>query len=191
MPRDPGLPSDATRRAPAGPVVLVGLSGAGKTLVGRLLAERLQRPFIDLDSEVERLEGLSVPEIFAARGEDGFRELEKSATVGLDAAAEAVVSTGGGWMARPELRDAWPGAVRVWLGVDPATAAARLAQEPRTRPLLAGPDPEASLRELLAERLPAYRLAEVHVRTDEKAPSDVVDEICRALAGGCRAPGTG
>ena len=191
MPENPVLAPDPTRLASSGPVVLVGLSGAGKTVVGRLLAERLGWPFIDLDSEVERLEGLAVLEIFAVRGEAGFRELERRATLEVGAGTGTVVSTGGGWMARPELRDAWPGAVRVWLSVDPATAAARLAREPRTRPLLAGPDPEASLRKLLAQRLPAYRLAEVHVRTDERTPSDVVDEVYRELAGGSRPPETG
>jgi shikimate kinase len=133
---------------------------------------------------------LSVSEIFAARGEAGFREMERSVTLAAEVTSETVVSTGGGWMARPELRDVWPGAIRVWLVVDPATAAVRLARERRTRPLLAGPDPEAALETLLVDRLPAYRLSEVHVLTEDRAPAEVVDEICRELTGRRRAPGT-
>ena len=85
-------------------------------------------------------------------------------------------------MARPELRDMWPDAVRIWLRVEPESAVSRLARDGSTRPLLAGPDPEWELRRLLADRLAAYQMAEVAVRTDGLAPEAVVGAILERLA---------
>ena len=168
--------------SPAGPIVLVGLSGAGKTVVGRLLAQRLGFRFLDLDSEVEHLAGCSIADLFSREGERAFRDLEEKVTRSATVDSETVVSTGGGWMERPELREMWPGAVRVWLRVEPESAVSRLAQERSTRPLLAGPDPELALRRLLAERLAAYEMAEIAVRTDGLAPEAVVVAIQETLA---------
>lgn len=165
-----------------GPVVLVGLSGAGKTVVGRLLARRLGWTFIDLDDEVERMDGRSISRIFETSGEEAFRALEAAATRRAVVDGATVVSAGGGWMSRSELRDTWPGAVRVWLQVEPESAVRRLARERSTRPLLAGPDPEAALRRLLEERRDAYRLAEIAIRTEELAPEAVVEAILNAMA---------
>jgi shikimate kinase len=166
----------------AGPIVLVGLSGAGKTVVGRLLAQRLGFQFLDLDSEVEHLAGCSIADLFAREGEGAFRDLEGHVTRTATVDSETVVSTGGGWMDRPKLREMWPGAVRVWLRVEPESARSRLAQERSTRPLLAGPDPESALRRMLAHRLAAYEMAEIAVRTDGLAPEAVVVAIQEALA---------
>jgi len=182
---DPGAPNSLR-----GPLVLVGLSGAGKTAVGRLLARRLRWRFLDLDSEVENLSGRSIAEIFATNGEQAFRDLEARVTESASIAGTTVVSTGGGWMARPELRDRWPGALRIWLSVEPASAVARLAEARSTRPLLAGPDPEAELTRLLAGRLPAYRLAEYSVRTDGLAPEAVVEAILAEFETDGICPGT-
>jgi shikimate kinase len=169
-------------RSPSGPIVLVGLSGAGKTVVGRLLAQRLGYRFLDLDSEVERLAGCSIADLFDREGEGAFRDLEAQVTCSATVDSETVVSTGGGWMDRPELRETWPGAVRVWLRVEPESAVSRLAQERSTRPLLAGPDPESALRRLLVERLAAYETAEIAVRTDGLTPDAVVVAIQETLA---------
>lgn len=174
----------------SGPIVLVGLSGAGKTVVGRLLAGRLDWAFVDLDEEVERVAGRSIAAVFAGQGQSHFRDLEERVTRSAAVDSRTVVSTGGGWMARPELREIWPDAVRVWLRVEPGSAAARLARERSTRPLLAGPDPEAELRLLLADRLPAYRLAEIAVRTDGLAPGAVAEAILEELAEAGRRPAT-
>lgn len=174
----------------AGPLVLVGLSGAGKTVVGRRLARRLDWSFVDLDEEVERVTGHSIAEVFTEKGEPGFRELEGRVTLSAAVDSRTVVSTGAGWMARPELRETWPDAVRIWLRVEPGSAAARLALDRSTRPLLADPDPEDELRRLLAGRLPGYRLAEVVVRTDGLAPEAVVEAILDELAATGRRPAT-
>ncbi|MHC4411207.1 MAG: shikimate kinase [Planctomycetota bacterium] len=187
-------PSDDRRSAkpqsPAGPIVLVGLSGAGKTVVGRLLARRLDWSFVDLDVEVERVAGHSIADVFAEQGEPAFRELEARVTQSAAVDSRTVVSTGAGWMARPELRETWPDAVRVWLQVEPGCAAARLALDRPTRPLLASPDPEDELRRLLGSRLPGYQLAEVAVRTDGLATEAVVDAILDEFATPGRRPAT-
>ncbi len=182
MTADPG-PADRARGVP-GPIVLVGLSGAGKTVVGRLLARRLGWRFLDLDAEVERRAAASIARIFAEDGEQVFRDLEAAVTRAARPDRNTVVSTGGGWMARPELRDSWPGAVRVWLRVEPVAAVARLADERSTRPLLAGPDPVTELDELLSSRSPAYRLAEVAVGTDRLDPEAVVEAILHEIESG-------
>ena len=184
--RDDGSSADPASRS--GPIVLVGLSGAGKTVVGQLLARRLDWRFVDLDEEVERVAGRSIAELFAEEGEPGFRDLEVRVTRSATIDSRTVVSTGGGWMARPELRETWPDAVRVWLRVAPGSASSRLARERSTRPLLAGPDPEAELRRLLALRLPSYRLAEIAVRTDGLAPEAVVEAILDELSAAGRRP---
>lgn len=178
----PAASPPAARAAPSGPIVLVGLSGAGKTVVGRLLAARLTWPFLDLDAEVERVAGRTIADIFAQEGEQAFRDFESQVTRSARVDSTTVVSTGGGWMARPELRDAWPAAARVWLRVEPGRAVSRLARERSSRPLLAGPDPETALQRLLSDRLPAYRLAEIAVRTDGLSPEAVVDAILDRFA---------
>jgi len=174
----------------AGPIVLVGLSGAGKSVVGRLLARRLDWSFVDIDAEVERITGHSIAFVFAEQGEPAFRELEGRATRSAAIDSRTVVSTGGGWMAPPELREMWPDAVRVWLQAEPGCAAARLALDRSTRPLLAGPDPEDELRRLLASRLAGYGLAEVAVRTDGLTPEAVVEAIVSEIAETGRRPAT-
>jgi shikimate kinase len=183
------LPAAASKLR-SGPIVLVGLSGAGKSVVGCILASRLGWSFLDLDTEVERIACRSISDLFACEGEQAFRDLEGQVTRSAPVESGTVVSTGGGWMARPELRDTWPDAIRVWLRVEPGLALSRLAQERSSRPLLAGPDPESKLRSLLAGRIPAYRLAEIAVRTDGLSPEAVVDAILDRLAEHERRPAT-
>lgn len=165
------------QRNPTSPVVLVGLMGSGKSTVGRLLAERWRVPFIDLDSEIERIAGLSIAEIFELEGESGFRAREAAATGEISASGPMVIAAGGGWMARPGSRDAWPDAVRVWLSVSPREAARRLAMHDVPRPLLANELPEKVLQELLDRRLPAYRLSTYTVDTSNRTAAQVAEAI--------------
>ena len=166
-------------------VVLVGFMAAGKSTVGRRVAERLGYRFVDLDEEIERLAGRSVPEVFAEGGEERFRELEARATRRLTVREPTVVATGGGWMARPELRDVWPDAVRVWLKVDAEEVVTRLGERIASRPLLAdADDPTAAARDLLAQRRSAYERAEVHVDTVGRETREVAREVVRRLHSG-------
>lgn len=176
--------SPRRRNPAAGPLVLVGLMGAGKSTVGRHLAALCGRRFVDLDEEISRRAGRTVPELFAETGEPGFRELEARATREIAAVTaespDIVVAAGGGWMANRPARAALPAATTVWLSVTPAEAARRLAPERSERPLLVGVDPAARLTALLHERLPAYREATYTVDTMHRAPDDVAREIAAA-----------
>ena len=163
---------------------------SGKSTVGRALARVLHYRFVDLDREVERLAGRSIPEVFAAGGEAEFRALEARATAAVDDAEPVVVAAGGGWMDRPELRDRWPGAVRVWLRVSAAEAVRRLGPELTSRPMLDPEAPVASARRLLEARRASYARAELAVGTEGRTPEEVARRVERALreaAGGDRA----
>ena len=164
------------------PIWLVGLSGAGKSTVGPILARRLGYRFIDLDRLIEDLAGEPVPAVFRRGGEAEFRRLEARAAAEAAEAAEAVVATGGGWMARRELDRTSGGRVRVWLRVRPETAIHRLSAEGTpVRPLLAGPDPETALATLLVERETAYAEAELTLETDGLEPEDVAEAVLVGL----------
>ncbi|MDH3734488.1 MAG: shikimate kinase [Gemmatimonadota bacterium] len=165
---------------PPNSVWLVGLSGGGKSTVGPLLAARLGYDFVDLDEYVEEVEGTTVSELFA-EGERRFREAEARASERLLTRPHLVVATGGGWMARHDIRREAAGCVRVWLRVSPVAAFDRLAGGAADRPLLAGRDGRARLLELAGAREAAYGEAEIIVDTDDLSPHQVADEVARGL----------
>jgi shikimate kinase len=161
--------------------VLVGLPGAGKTAAGRLAAERLGGPFVDLDAAVEQRAGRSIAAIFAAGGEAAFRVLEAAA--GRDAllGEAAVIATGGGFLMEPASRRlAHERGFVVHLAVGPETAARRLAGL-HDRPLLETADRVATLRGLLAARQSLYLEAAEQVTTDGLTLDEVADRLA-ALA---------
>ena len=165
-------------------VWLVGMMGAGKSAVGRALARRLGRPFLDTDREIEERRGAGIPEIFAREGEAAFRGLEREAVERL-AGRPAVVALGGGALGQPELRRVVAGSgTLVWLRARPETLLERIGSD-EGRPLLAGLGPEARLariRALLAVREADYSLAAVVVETDAASVAEVAERIARALA---------
>jgi shikimate kinase len=147
-------------------VYLVGMMGAGKTTVGRLLARRLRLRFIDSDHEIESRCGVKVPLIFELEGEAGFRAREAQAIAELTELAGVVLATGGGTVldAANRARLAAGGTV-VYLRAKPEDLYRRVRHD-RNRPLLAAGAPLERLRELYAERDPLYReLAHVIVDT--------------------------
>jgi len=156
--------------------------GAGKTSVGRRLAERLGWRFFDLDAEVERKTGLSIEEIFDRWGEDRFRVLEVEVGNLLLVETEAVVATGGGWAASPERRGELPaGTLSIWLRVHPEEAVRRAQDDARARPMLDVEDPIERARELLIERTPLYEAATLRVDTEGRAVDDVTSRILEIL----------
>ncbi len=165
-------------------VWLVGMMGAGKSAVGRELARRLGRPFLDADREIEADRGLSIAEIFARDGEAAFRALERE-TVQRLAGRRAVVALGGGALGQSEVR----AVVRatgtlVWLRARPETLLARVA-DCEERPLLAGLAPAERLerlRALLAERDAHYATASLVVETDAATVEQVAERVERGLA---------
>ena len=165
-------------------LALVGLMGAGKTRVGRLVASALDWPFHDADLLLASEAGLSVPAVFEQEGEAGFRLRESAVLAGLAGLEPPlVVATGGGVVVRPENRRRLAEAFLViWLRVTPEEAARRLARG-RGRPLLAGSDPVGVLRSLAAVRDPLYaEVAGVTLPTRrETRPEDLRDEILAAV----------
>ena len=144
-------------------IVMIGMMGAGKTAIGGELARRLHRPFADTDAEIERAAAMSIPEIFARDGEEFFRARESEVLGRVLATGNSVVSTGGGAWLRPENRARiGESGVSVWLDCDLETLWHRVRQRP-TRPLLQTADPRGTLERLLAERRPAYELADIRV----------------------------
>lgn len=176
--------------APAAHLILIGLPGAGKSTVGRAVAERLRRPFMDLDGEIERREGHSVAELFEEHGERYFRERERTLTEELRAASEPIVlATGGGWVTNRGvvalLRP--PGRI-IYLEVAPERALARLGAAPQpVRPLLQRPDPMGALWELATARRALYEAAaDAVVRTDLLSIQQVAEAVAELafVAGG-------
>ena len=160
-------------------IVLIGLPCSGKTTVGRLVAERLHAGFVDVDSILNRKEGKPIAMIFAEKGEQAFREMERKEVEAALANAPAVISPGGGWAAQPgALEGAKAAGYVVYLKTRPETAAARAAPS-GTRPMLMGDDPEAQMRVLSKEREPFYLKADAKVETDKKTPEQVVAEVVR------------
>jgi shikimate kinase len=158
-------------------VILVGLPGAGKSTVGRLVAAGLRTPFHDVDARIERRLGISIKEIFASQGEAAFRELERQETATLLSGPPAVIVPGGGWAAQEGNLEAVVGrALTVYLATSPATALARLESED-VRPLLARVDREATLESMHAARRPFYERCEATIVTDDRSPSQVADEV--------------
>jgi len=140
-----------------GNLFLIGLPGAGKSTLGRQLARRLRKHFVDADTELEQRLGVSIPTIFEIEGEAGFRDREEAVLADLTALAEIVLSTGGGAVLRPSNRERLKenGTV-IYLHAEPATLYARIRHS-RNRPLLQTADPLARLGELYRQRDALYR----------------------------------
>lgn len=165
-------------------IVLIGFMAAGKTTVGRLLAERLGWRFRDFDEEIVRRSGQTVPEIFREHGEAVFRALEARLTDELRSAQQTVLAPGGGWVTTPGALDALPdGTLVIWLRVSARTAVERATAGGAERPLLAGADPLERAETLLAEREAIYRRADLVIEVDDRTPESIVDEITSHLSG--------
>lgn len=162
-------------------VLLIGLSGSGKSTVGRIVAEGMRRPFYDTDAEVERRTGTSVPAIFAKRGEGAFRAEERAALcAALARGVPSVIAVAGGAVIDPEARRRIrAGNVVVWLDMTPHAIAARVGAA-EGRPLLEA-DPAGSLRRLDARRRPIYAdLSDCAVQADFRPPEVLAEAVLRA-----------
>ena len=164
-------------------VVLVGFMGTGKTAVGKILAQQLNRPVVDVDAWIERAEGRKISEIFSESGESFFRALEKKAIHEIIAREAIVITTGGGAVIDAENRarlrqTGWV----IALLAKPATIAARV-KDAKDRPLLKGGDPLKKIESLLAARRAFYEDCDFSFETDGLRPAEVAQKILEALKG--------
>jgi shikimate kinase len=163
------------------PIVLIGLMGAGKTTVGRRLAQRLGFPFVDADEEIEAAAGMTIAEIFQMFGEDYFRDGERRVIARLIDGSPKVIATGGGAFMNERTRNLiLETATAVWLEADLDTLVERVRRR-STRPLLKDRDPRQVLRDLATVRNPVYALAPIHVRSQPSPHDATVKAILRAL----------
>jgi shikimate kinase len=168
---------------PAPHLVLVGAMGAGKTSIGRRLADRMGLRFADADAAIEQRAGTRVATIFECEGEAGFRVREREMLAELLQGPPCVIATGGGAVLAPENRALLRArSFVVWLQVRIDTQQQRLARD-RTRPLLQTPDRDAVLRKLADERAPLYAdVADFAFATDGMTATDAADALASELA---------
>jgi shikimate kinase len=181
--RSPSREIDHVRDKLAGrSIVLVGLMGAGKTTVGRRLADRLGLAFVDADHEIESAAGMTIPEIFSGHGEAYFRDGERKVIARLLDSGQQVLATGGGAYMNPEtqakIRER---GVSVWLKADLPLLMKRVNRR-ADRPLLTNGDARATMERLIAERYPVYANADLTVESRDVAHTAIVGDVLRALA---------
>jgi shikimate kinase len=163
-------------------VVLVGMMGVGKSSIGRRLAARLGVPFVDADTEIEKAAGMSIPDIFARHGEADFRSGEARVIARLLDGGPQVLATGGGAVMNADTREAIKAkGVSIWLNAEFDVLMRRINKRKNDRPMLQTADPAARLRELLVEREPFYRLADLTVQSREVPHDAIVTDIITAL----------
>lgn len=158
-------------------IVLIGAPGSGKSSVGKRLARRLGKTYVDVDHRIEEVMGKPIAEIFADEGEAYFRQAEQEATIELLETFD-VVSLGGGAVMTPGIREALKGHDVIWLKVSIGQASRRVGLN-TARPLLLG-NVRGKLIELLRERTPVYEaLATQTIETDGRGSAEVADELAR------------
>ncbi len=162
-------------------IVLVGLMGAGKTSVGRLLAKRLDLEFIDADDEIEQAAQCSIEQIFESHGEAEFRDGERRVIARLLTGPTHVLATGGGAFMRKETRDAIRGrGISVWLRADLDLLLRRVSRR-KNRPLLRNENPRQTLEKLIEERYPVYAEADIVVDSGDRPPGTIVDNVIESI----------
>jgi shikimate kinase len=163
-------------------IVFVGLMGAGKTAIGRKVAQALGLPFTDSDHEIETASRMTIPELFELYGEAEFRALEQRVILRILETGRQVLSTGGGAFMNEQTRSAIADhGISVWLKADIDILMERVSKK-QNRPLLKNPDPRAVMEKLMAERYPVYAKAAVTVPTRDERKEVIATEVIEALA---------
>jgi shikimate kinase len=185
----PSVAAGLLDRLGARSIVLVGMMGAGKSSIGRRLAARLNIPFVDADTEIEKAAGMSIADIFARHGEADFRSGEARVIARLLDGGPQVLATGGGAVMNADTRAAIKAkGVSIWLTAEVDVLMRRIHKRRHERPMLQTADPAARLRELLAEREPVYALSDLTVQSREVPHEAIVTEIVAALGDFLDAP---
>ena len=172
--------------AQADNIILVGFMASGKSHVGRVLSERIGMPLVDADTVIVERAGRSIEQIFADEGEEAFRTLERQVIAELCQGNGRIISAGGGaFVDRDNRRVMLQGGTVFCLQAKPETIYNRLKADndlgQAVRPLLAGDDPLARIRELLEQRAEAYGRAHYCIDTDELTPEEVAGQALNLL----------
>lgn len=163
-------------------IVLVGLMGAGKSTVGRRLAQRLNINFVDADTAIEEAAGMSIPEIFTSHGEAYFREGERRVITRILEDGQQVLATGGGAFMNEQTRASIAArGISVWLKADLPLLMKRVSRR-SDRPLLLNDDPEGVMRKLMETRYPIYGLSDVVIESRDVSHNVIVNDVIRALS---------
>ncbi len=162
-------------------IVFIGIAGSGKTTVGKKLAECLQMQFCDIDTEIEKTTGMTIPQYFAEHGEASFREVEAALVKKLSQYANSVISTGGGVVLKREnIENLRKKGVLVCLSSRPEVILERI-QNDTNRPLLNHGDPYQNILKLIRERETLYQAADIYIDTSDLDISEVLSEIKERL----------
>ncbi|MCZ8177739.1 MAG: shikimate kinase [Rhizobium sp.] len=162
-------------------LVLVGLMGAGKSAIGRIVAQQLGLPFIDTDTEIERVSRMTISELFAAYGEDEFRALETRVIKRLLRTGPRVVSTGGGaFINEKTRRQIERGGLSIWLNADLEVLWERVNKRDH-RPLLKTENPKQTLKDLMDKRYPIYALADITVQSRDVRKEVIANEVLTSV----------
>lgn len=163
-------------------LVFVGLMGAGKSAIGRLVAQMMDIPFVDSDHEIERVSRMTIAELFSAYGETEFRALEERVITRLLKTGPRVLSTGGGaFMNEATRARLLKSGLSVWLKADLDVLWMRVSKRD-TRPLLRTENPRQTLSDLLDKRYPVYALADVTVQSRDEVKETIAAETIAAIA---------
>lgn len=185
MNADDGMKIDPARllgpRLNGANLYLIGMMGSGKTAVGDIVARRMGTyNFLDTDQIIEKATGMTIPQIFEAEGEEGFRKVESQVLDSVHSFVRCVVSTGGGLVTRLENWSKLQSGIVIWLNVEPEVIYKRI--EGTDRPLLQCDDPLQKLKDLLEERRSKYSQADLTVdATDDLNAEAVADKLVREL----------
>lgn len=171
------IPTPSLKR----PIVLVGLMGAGKSKIGRQISIDFDIEFIDTDTEIENIAGMSIAAIFDLYGEEKFREIEAREISTLLKGKPAVISTGGGAYMQEKTRAIInQSGLSIWLKANPETLAERISNTD-SRPLLRGKDPVKVLQQLAKERYPLYQEAELVIDTDGLSLAKAIEKVKKTI----------
>lgn len=163
-------------------IIIVGLMGAGKSVIGRKVATKLKIPFVDADGEIEKAAKMTVADIFSSYGEPEFRRLEKSVIRRVLESGPQILATGGGAYMDPETRDmASDSGVSLWLSADIDLLMQRVSKK-TTRPLLKKPNPRGVMEDLMQERYPIYGLADVEIASQDVSKDEMTNLVIAGLA---------
>ncbi|MET3559472.1 shikimate kinase [Bartonella japonica] len=162
-------------------LVLVGLMGAGKTVIGKRVANMLRLPFYDSDDEIEKASQMTITELFKIYGEPEFRALEQRVILNLMKKSPLVLATGGGAYINEEIQKAiHKNGISIWLKVNLDILMQHVSKRP-TRPLLQTPNPKKTMQKLIEQRYPIYAKANLTINNHKESCQTVAQNVIRSV----------